>query len=78
MKRILTNVATIALTVVTLLGYLMPGSADGRAYRRNSKHHAHIAYVEYVPTPAYGACRTGWWQTLRYGHVQPTWGTWCR
>ncbi len=75
MKRLLTNAATIgALTVVIILGHTTPGAADGSVPHRYYKHH--VAYVEYVP--AYGACRTGWWQTLRYGHVRPYWGTWCR
>ncbi|MFZ3358963.1 MAG: hypothetical protein WCA56_24315 [Xanthobacteraceae bacterium] len=77
MKRIATNAATCcALTSVILLSFTTPGSADGSAYRRHHKHDAPVAYVDYVPTDA--SCRTGWWQTLRHGHVRPRWGTWCR
>jgi hypothetical protein len=76
-KRLLANAATIgALMAVVIFGHITPGAADGTVHHRYDKHHAHVAYVEYVS--GYGACRTGWWQTLRYGHVRPRWGTWCR
>jgi hypothetical protein len=76
MKRVLTEAAklsvTLALTTATLLMHVAPGSADG--YSRHYRRHA--SYVESVPE--YSTCREGWWQTLRYGHVRPVWGTWCR
>jgi hypothetical protein len=77
-KRILTTAAAIwALTFVILLAQIAPGAADGCVRRDHYRHrHSHVAYVEYVSN--YGACRVGWWQTLRYGHVRPRWGTWCR
>jgi hypothetical protein len=40
------------------------------------RHHR-IAYVEPGPGYSYIACREGWWQSLRYGHVQPIWGVRC-
>jgi hypothetical protein len=39
------------------------------------KRHARVIYVE--RDHPYD-CRTGWWQTWRYGHEWPRWGTWCR
>ncbi len=75
MKRHVTYAAALgALTLAILVAQVAPGSADGVAHRHYYRHR--VAYVEYVPD--YGACRTGWWQTLRYGHVRPRWGTWCR
>ena len=77
MKRIVTQAAAIwALALVILLVHIAPGAADGVAYRHNHRRHAHVTYAEF--TPDYGTCRVGWWQTLRYGHVRPVWGTWCR
>jgi hypothetical protein len=48
-------------------------------------HHLKMAYwqkyrqVAHVDSGIPGTipCRTGWWQTLRYGHVRPHWGTVC-
>jgi hypothetical protein len=34
------------------------------------------AYIE-ATAPISAPCRVGWWQTLRYGHVGPHWGTVC-
>jgi hypothetical protein len=31
-----------------------------------------VAYFEST-----APCRTGWWQTLHYGHVRPRWATFC-
>jgi hypothetical protein len=76
-KRFVTQaVAVGALTLAILLGQVAPGAADGWEHYRHYRHHAHLAYVETVAD--YGPCRTGWWQTLRYGHVRPVWGSWCR
>jgi hypothetical protein len=76
-KRLVTHAAAIwALALVILLVHIAPGSTHGWEYRRHTGHHTHVAYVEAVPD--YGACRIGWWQTLRYGHVRPIWGSWCR
>jgi hypothetical protein len=78
MKRVLTQAFTAESTIIMLLTFaillidIVPGAADG--YRRPYRHHA--SYVE--ATPDYSNCREGWWQTLRYGHVRPVWGTWCR
>lgn len=35
---------------------------------------AELEQVVYTPNE----CRTGWWQTLRSGHVRPQWGMRCR
>jgi hypothetical protein len=76
MKRLLTVAASI---VVLSSANLVLQSATVRAADLANGHHRrhpHVAYVEYLQ--GYGPCRTGWWQTLRYGHVRPRWGTWCR
>jgi hypothetical protein len=74
-KRFLAQAVTIwALTLIVLIVQVGPGSADGWMHPHHYRHH--VAYAEYGAD--YGACRTGWWQTLRYGHVRPVWGTWCR
>ena len=62
----------LALTLAILLIHVASGAAEGS--RRHYRHQA--SYVEV--TPDYSNCREGWWQTLRYGHVRPVWGTWCR
>lgn len=64
-----------AFASATLLAWSTPGLADGWHWHHHYKHHAHLAYVEYAPD---NECRVGWWQTLRYGHVRPRWGAWCR
>lgn len=75
MKRPLLETATVsALTLAILLLRVVPGAADG--WTHNHHYKDRVAYVEYAPD--YSACRTGWWQSLRYGHVRPHWGTWCR
>ena len=77
MKRILTDAGMLcAVTATLVLAHITPGAADGWAYRHHHYRHR-VAYVEYAPDDG-GACRVGWWQTLRYGHVRPRWGTWCR
>jgi hypothetical protein len=68
--------AICVLASVGFLAQIAPGVADGWDQQHHYRHHAHVAYVDYLPD--YSACRTGWWQTLRYGHVRPVWGTWCR
>lgn len=73
MKLLLPAAAAIFSLALGILG-ASPSWADGSVYHH--RHHPHVAYVEYVPD--YGRCRTGWWQTVRYGHVRPKWGTWCR
>jgi len=77
MRLRLTQACTIGvLTVVFLCARIALASADGRLHYRAYRHHAPIAYIEAVPYD--GNCRIGWWQTLRYGHVRPRWGEWCR
>lgn len=75
MRHYWTKSAVIgAATCATLLVQIAPGFAEGWHHRY--KHRAHFAYVQYAPD--YNACRVGWWQTLRYGHVRPHWSVWCR
>lgn len=77
MSRIVTRSAAIcAATGIFLSAHIGTGLADGDASK--IVHHKHHAYVAYDYGPDYGPCRIGWWQTLRYGHVRPAWGEWCR
>jgi hypothetical protein len=78
MSRIATrSIAICAAAGVFLLAQIGAGFADGDTARIvHHKQHATIAYYDYGPD--YGPCRIGWWQTLRYGHVRPAWGEWCR
>jgi hypothetical protein len=76
-KRLLAQVSAIcAVTFALLCLQVDIGSADGWAHYHHYRHHAHVAYVE--PDPYDGGWRIGWCQTLRYGHVKPRWGEWCR
>jgi hypothetical protein len=76
-KRFLTHASVIgALTLAVLLGHIAPSAADGYSYAHRYRHHVRVAYVP--ASPYYGECRIGWWQTLRYGHVHPTWAEFCR
>jgi hypothetical protein len=66
----------IACACVFLLMYTGVGIASDAAGRIvHYGHRARVAYFNYAPD--YSACRIGWWQTLRYGHVRPAWGEWC-
>jgi hypothetical protein len=42
-------------------------------HRSKYRHYANVEATVLANAP----CRTGWWQTLRYGHVRPHWGTLC-
>ena len=79
MKRFSTRAwAMGGLALLMLSVQIAPGAADGWSYHhRYRQHTAGVAYVEAVPTD-YGSCRTGWWQSVRYGHVRPYWGVLCR
>jgi len=74
-KRLSTHLSAICvLTMAMLFVQIGIGSADEWGHH----HHYRLTRVTYVDAPEYGACRVGWWQTLRYGHVRPVWGAWCR
>lgn len=76
MKSFLINVGTLCtVTAAIVLVHITPGAADGWVHHRH-QYKRQVAYFEY--SPDYGTCRVGWWQTLRYGHVRPRWGAWCR
>ena len=75
MRTLLQAIMRYALAIVISIAWASSGLADGVDYYHRH-HHPRLTYVEYAPD--YSACRTGWWQTLRYGHVRPVWGTWCR
>lgn len=77
MKRTLTPASAIlVLAGLILFAQTQRGRADEAGYRQHHRHHPHLFYAQYVPQP--GACRVGWWQSLRYGHARPYWATWCR
>jgi hypothetical protein len=76
-KGVVNQTFTIwTLAFALLLVQIAPGSAHGWAYHHHHWRHARMTYAEY--SSDYGACRVGWWQALRYGHVRPVWATWCR
>jgi hypothetical protein len=78
MKRILTAApALLVLVCIIMVVQTAPGAADEWGARHHYWHH-HYARLAYANYTGYGACRVGWWQTLRYGHVRPVWASWCR
>jgi hypothetical protein len=68
--------AVCTLATVIVLAPVASTAAHEWAHSHRYKRHTSMTYVQYAP--AYTTCRVGWWQTLRYGHVRPHWGTWCR
>jgi len=72
--------ARCALALALIAASVATAAADGVDHPRHHYRHyipyGRAAYAE--PIPYYGECRLGWWQGLRYGHVQPHWGGWCR
>lgn len=70
MKRYLA--LTCALLALSLVD-LAPANthADGLSIRHKRDHHR-VADLDD------NRCRLGWWQTLRFGHVRPSWGIRCR
>jgi hypothetical protein len=46
------------------------------AIASHRKIYYHAAYFD-ATALYYSPCRTGWWQSLRHGHVRPHWGTIC-
>ncbi len=67
---------TSALVLLVVATASAPAAADG--YERLHYRHRHQARIVYASPAEYGVCRIGWWQGLRYGHVRPHWGAWCR
>jgi hypothetical protein len=70
----------IAFLMALALGIVVSShaaGADRNASLRDSKKHQRMAYLDAAPVN-YEFCQTGWWQTLRYGHVRPQWRTGCR
>jgi hypothetical protein len=75
-RRVLTKAAAVgALALLTLSARIVPSMADDW-YDHHYKNPAGVAYVQAVPD--YSACRIGWWQSVRYGHVRPHWAVFCR
>ena len=70
--------STVLLFVATavLLSLESAGAANLERDVISSKKHRRLASLEHL---AYSPeCRTGWWQTLRYGYMRPLWATRCR
>jgi hypothetical protein len=65
--------AVLLLTaLMALMAQFDPVMADG--YYRPSRYRVAYSRLD----PAYnGTCSVGWWQTLRFGHVRPSWGVRC-
>jgi hypothetical protein len=66
------------LIVIAVLGaslWARSALADGMEGRRHAHHHHR--HVRLREAEAYPQCYVGWWQTLRFGHVRPRWGTYC-
>ena len=78
MRRIGTLIC--ALSVLTAVLPFEDASAAYLGLRHHARHHHHyrqrVARVDLEPGD-YSTCRWGWWQSLRYGHVQPYWGARC-
>jgi hypothetical protein len=69
-----------AIAVLAATLPLEQATAAHRSWRNHARHYHHhhrVARVELAPAD-YSNCRWGWWQSLRYGHVQPYWGARCR
>lgn len=66
---------TIALALAGLLplGNAVAADLDVRPHYKRYRHVASLEQVTFTPE-----CRVGWWQTVRYGHVQPRWAVRCR
>jgi hypothetical protein len=69
----------LALVVALAIG-IMPSNTAAGSDRGPSighwKRYHHTVYSD-PPTFSNTSCHIGWWQTLRYGHVRPHWGTIC-
>jgi hypothetical protein len=75
MKGSAAFVLALAALIAATLVQVKPASAD--RYHRFHKHRHHVRVVYTADTPVAYPCRVGWWQGLRYGHVQPHWGGRC-
>jgi hypothetical protein len=69
----------VTFLTMSIIGMALSNNATGAgrdlATWHRSKYRQYANVEATVPTNA--PCRTGWWQTLRYGHVRPHWGTLC-
>jgi hypothetical protein len=54
------------------------GTLQAHGWLHHHRHHLRHAHSAYADLYSADACRIGWWQTLRYGHIRPRWGAWCR
>jgi len=67
----------LAFTAVMTVTLARSESAMADGLYRHHKHTLHVAYAD--PDSKYDStCSLGWWQTLRFGHVRPSWGIRCR
>jgi hypothetical protein len=70
----------VKLASAVLLAALTLGQHDSvmadEIHRQHRHQPSHFAFAD--PDFRYwSSCGVGWWQTLRYGHVQPYWGVRC-
>jgi hypothetical protein len=70
------HVALLAMLAVEIALSNNASSAERDFTAGHRSKYRHVADIE-ATMPAGTPCRTGWWQTLRYGHVRPHWGTLC-
>jgi hypothetical protein len=69
-------IATLAASALTI-GVLDEAAGAGRHIKTaHWQKYRQVAHLD-LPIPGNIPCRTGWWQTLRYGHVRSHWGTVC-
>jgi hypothetical protein len=71
----------LQMTFLAMLAVGMSPSNNADSAERDlkishSSKYRRCAYIE-ATVPINAPCRVGWWQTLRYGHVRPHWGTVC-
>jgi hypothetical protein len=65
----------VRLLATLAIGIALSNSASGAEWDSTSGHRS--KYRRFADAEVTAPCRTGWWQTLRYGHVRPHWGTLC-
>jgi hypothetical protein len=78
-RAYLPNQLQAAFLAVLTVGIVLSNNVSSADLDRDViqwKKSRRVAYVD-TTVPSSTLCRTGWWQTLRYGHVRPRWGTIC-
>jgi hypothetical protein len=69
--------ATLLATLALGIAFSDNASSAERDLTSVHQHkYRRVASIEEIGPPGI-PCRTGWWQTLKDGHVRPHWGTVC-